>query len=157
MKQPLIALVALLSLLISSGLGIIALGTDRSRGPVYSVAAVLSGLTDHPAAWVNRTVLVRGIAAAMACTGAGSGALCGSPQFTLRDPNPGTGADWLGLAWTDGDPLPAFLHHLPAVGAIFPASQRIRWDVVAVYRVQLRAEHACSCACYEAVLLDVAP
>ena len=67
MQQRPIALVPLLGLLSLVGLGITTVRPQSDEGRVYRVAAVRRGLTRDPAAWVNRTVLVRGIAAAVAC------------------------------------------------------------------------------------------
>jgi hypothetical protein len=126
---------------------------------VYAVAAVLTRLAHdpEPEVWLNRTLLVRGIATAQACMAGPTAAFCGPPRFMLRDPDPRAAATRLDLTWTDGDSLPAVLRGLPMLGLIFPAPQAIQWDRVAVYRVQLRIEHPCSVACDEAVLLDAMP
>jgi hypothetical protein len=83
--------------------------------------------------------------------------LCGTPRFSLRDPDPAAALDRLDLTWRPGDPLLTVLRRVPLVGGILPAPHVIRWDVVAVYRVYLRVERPCGGACYEAVLLDAAP
>jgi hypothetical protein len=156
-QRRLVFRVLLLGLLALIGLGVTTVRTRRTPEPVYSVVAVQSGLTHNPAAWANRILLVRGEAVAIGCTTAAEVGLCGPPRFGLRDPAPAATREQLDLTWAGGTPLLTFLRRVPLVGTIVPAPQVIRWDALAVYRVQLRIEHPCSVTCAEAVLLDAVP
>jgi hypothetical protein len=156
MQRRLVFRVLLLGLLALIGLGVTTNRTRRNPEPVYTVAAVQSGLTHDPAAWENRILLVRGEAVAIGCTMAPAVVLCSSPRFGLRDPDPAATRKQLDLTWADCTPLLSFLRHMPLLGTMVPAPQVIRWDAPAVYRVQLRIERPCSVACGEAVLLDAA-
>jgi hypothetical protein len=79
------------------------------------------------------------------------------PRSSLRDPDPATAHDRLDLTWGPGDSLLSVLRRVPLLGAILPAPHVIRWNVIADYRVHLRVERPCGCACYEAVSLDATP
>jgi hypothetical protein len=154
-KQPLVALVLLLSLLAGSGLGLGATQGNGTRGPVYRVAQLASGLHRDPGAWLGHTVLVRGVAGVATCTQPPRRVLCGPLRFMLSDPDPA--ARWLDLTWTDGGPVLALLRRVPLLRSVVPAPQAIRWGAVAVYRIQLQVERPCGAACYAVVLLDAAP
>ena len=78
MKRSRVAVGALLSLLPLIGVGATAMRQHRSHGQVYSLAVVGAGLSHDPAAWVNRALLVRGVAVATACLAPGRG--------VVRDP-----------------------------------------------------------------------
>jgi hypothetical protein len=152
MKTPLLARVVLACSVLAVGVGIAMLGIHPDQGPVYSVAQVQAELAHRPAAWVGRTARVRGIGIFF-CQH------CPQRQTYLANAD-ANGV--LPLAWGRQDRVLAFLRRMPQVGRLVPAPQRVRWGVVAIYRVQLRELAADSCPfapwpCYEALLLDAAP
>jgi hypothetical protein len=156
-------LVALAGLaLTSSVLIIIAVGSQVSHGPVYTVAQVQAGLADRPRAWVGRTVLVRGIAQLFVShtkrPGCELSPLCFVVQATWRLDDPRKpGLVGLPLQWGAANPRRALLRHIPLVGLVVPRQQVAEPDLAATYQIQLRTAPPDSGAtppCYEAVLLD---
>jgi hypothetical protein len=151
MKRSLRLLVAPLALVLGAGSAAV-IGTGQSTSArVYTVAEVQAGLARSPEVWVGRTVLVRGIAVA------------GEPvdylSPSLVDADASAAVDPLPLAWAGLDPLRAFLRRLPWLASLAPRAQALRWDEVAVYRVQLRVQaraYGGAGVCYEALLLDAA-
>lgn len=119
---------------------------------VYSLAVVQAGLARSPEAWVGRTIMVRGMVV--------TGSPADYPSPSLMDADAAAAVDPLPLARAGPDPLRAFLRRLPWLGSLASGAQAIRWDEVAIYRVQLRVQVRAHCdgiRCYEAVLLDAAP
>jgi hypothetical protein len=153
MKPPLLPLIAMLALVLGTGVAVTAVtGNHRGQGPVYSVLAVQAGLRRSPAAWVGRTILVQGIVVA--------GEPVGYPSPSLVDADATAAVDPLPLSRIGPDRPRAFLRRLPWLGSLAPRAQAIRWDEVAVYRVRLRVQTHAFCGasvCYEAVLLDATP
>jgi hypothetical protein len=110
---------------------------------------VQANLARSPATWVGRTILVQGTVVA--------GNPVDYPSPNLVDVDALATVDPLPVVRLGPDPLRAFLRRLPWLGSLAPAAQTIRWDEVAVYRVQLRVQARAYCGpgvCYEAVLLD---
>jgi hypothetical protein len=152
-------LVALLPLVLGSGITAVCITSHSNRVPLITVADVRGLLVRSPAAWLGRTVAVRGIAVTSGCQ-------------TWPYPENTSCRDWvrgladsrrtevLPLAYGAPNPLLAYLRGVPMLGSLVPPPQLLRWGVMATYRVQLRTASAGSCAylrCYEAVLLDTAP
>jgi len=159
MKRPRVVVGALLSLLSMVGLGVTTIRTYSNHDPLYSVAAVHRGLAQDPAAWANRTLLVRGVAMAPGCVLRES-TLCvaGSSQLAyMVDP---TAFALLPLTRGAANSLLSFLRRLPLPRYLAPLPQTPHWGTLATYRVQLHAAPADACTstpCYEALLLDAAP
>jgi hypothetical protein len=155
MKQSLVVVVILVSLVVSIGLAGRTTLEHGRHSPVYSLLTVANGLSRDPAAWLHHTILIRGIAHASPCSLAAAVLLCGSTRYRLSDPD--TAAVWLDLIWTGAGPVSTFLRHVPLVRLFVPVSQQIQWDMIAVYRVQLRVDQPCNSTCYQAQLLNVVP
>jgi hypothetical protein len=162
MARSSLLLGGLLGLLLAAGLGLRSVATlppIAAANPVYSARALRAGVAQDPAAWLGRTVRVRGIA--VRCSDPpswGPHCLYEQPQLLGRWGAPA--AEGLPL---DSDaappPLVGALRQLPLLGRLMPAPQVLRWGAVATYRVRLQALTESSCgtgACFEAVLLDAA-
>jgi hypothetical protein len=160
MRRPPFWLVALPGLLLATIVAVAALA-GVGRSPVYSAAAVQTGLARDPQAWVGRTVRVRSVAVAAGCFVATESdlALCAPLRPWLHDADPGAAPTRMPLTWAGADPLPTFLCRVPLLSRLVPAPQAIQWDVVATYRVRLQAlpSALCSTTCYKAVVLDGQP
>jgi hypothetical protein len=152
-------LCGLLGLLLAAGLAVLTISRPLDHRPVYSVAALRSQLAEDPEGLVGRTLLVRGVAVTGDCAFIPEEVGCGVPQLSLRDPDPATARYGLDLALGPVSPLPAFMRHMPLVGAFLPAPQAIHWGVVATYRARILApsDTRCGSACAVVVLLDAAP
>jgi len=107
-----------------------AMARQPAQNTVYAVAAMQADLAHDPAAWVGRTVLLRG-------------RLLGCP-YRL----PGPCASWQpALADPEADPrsarsgLPVILvwQRHPSVSLSKATTQRLHWGEVGTYRVQLWA------------------
>jgi hypothetical protein len=160
-QPPLAVLAVALGLGMAIGLGMAAeIGSPRP-GPVYTLGQLHALLARGPDEWAGRTVLVRGMVGVTVCAVPVTGALCSTPRYSLRDPDPRALSDQLALTLGAGDPLLTSLRREPLLGAILPAAQAVVWGAVATYRVQLRTPaDAGSCdalPCVEAVLLDATP
>jgi hypothetical protein len=156
-------LVALL--MIVSGL-MLAIGCARAvvrmadQGPVYSVAELRAHLAHDPGAWARRTVLVRGRATACAIRLEQGHFHCTPRQPRLDDPDGAAMTEPLPLSWAGPNPALTVMRGIPLLGSLLPGPQELDWDVVATYRVQLRAVANRRCgatACYEALVLDATP
>ena len=155
LRPGVIQILLLLSLILAAGSAVYAIRGAPHAGPVYSVAAVQAGLGRQPAAWVGRTVWVRGVA--KGCGFSAAYDLC--PPALVDAAAPATGQP-LWLSHGEASPLWTLLRHSPFLARFAPAPQVLHWGVVATYRVQLHAipESVCgTAACYEAALLDAAP
>jgi hypothetical protein len=122
----------------------------EQAGAVYSVQEVQLGLAHDPAAWLGRTLRVRGMVYSASCS-------CRDRAPSLFDRD---GASMLHVAGWEPDPLLAALRRLPLVGGLVPGPQVARGGVLATYRVRLLAAPAATCdavPCYQAMLLDAAP
>ncbi|HWE64278.1 MAG TPA: hypothetical protein VHB98_21410 [Chloroflexota bacterium] len=156
---PLLGMILLLLVL---GAMMLAQVTSRMRGgPIYTVAALRAHLAQDPAAWMDRPLRVRAIAAiCRAWLSLAHASPCVNWQLALTDPGADDGAEALPLASGPVPPLVELLRRLPLIRIVAPAPQQPRWDAIAVYRIQL---HALACGpaqqppCYEALLLDAAP
>jgi hypothetical protein len=126
----------------------------QPAGQLYTVAQVQAGLLRNPAAWTDRTIWLRGTAVGLPCPS--DLAACG-PQTLLV----GTGAQPLVFAQlsvaaqADNDVL-RFLRRVPGLGVVLLQPPTLRWNVVATYRVRMRALSCApiSPACYEVVVQD---
>jgi hypothetical protein len=144
-------LIALSGLLLATCTAMVTASRQLEGTQVYTVAQVQMHLARDDQPWVGRTILVRGMVA---------GEPAYHPVPSLVDADAAATADPLPLAWTGPDPMRAYLRRLPVLGRLVPRVQAVHWGEVALYRVQLRAAPANSCAsppCYEALLLDAAP
>jgi hypothetical protein len=149
-RSPLL-LVGLLGLLLAGGLAVAAFAWSLDRDPLYAVAQVQAQFAHHPATWVGRAIMVQGVVVA------GNPVDYPSPSLVDRDAR---AVDPLPLTRRGPDPLRALLRGLPLLGSLAPRAQVIRWDTVAVYRVQLLVQGRAHCGagiCDEAVRLDAAP
>lgn len=127
-----------------------------SESAVYTVAQVEAGLAHRPAAWVGRTILVRGIAYPMA------GSTCPNTNpycdgIALADeaaasPNAST----LTITGRPADAW-AFLRRVPVLGRLAMAPRDPAWGRPATYRVRFvaRPYSLCGPACTGARLLGV--
>jgi hypothetical protein len=160
MKTALLARVVLSCSVLAVGGGIPLLGIRPDQGPVYSVARVQAGLAHRPAAWVGRTVQVRGVAACcFLWSDPRSGLPCLAAEEDPFDPCPWNVAVPLRTITSGRRTLVAVARGVPLLGPLIPAHAPLRWGVVTTYRVRLRAAPATDCGyrpCYEA-LLDAAP
>jgi hypothetical protein len=128
-------------------------------GPIFSVEAVRTGLVRDPAVWLHRSLRIRAIASR--CGGPAGGPHCLYAQPQLLGAS-GDGATWaLSLDWDPASPpLLQLVRRLPVLGTLMPPPQRLRWGVMAVYRVRLAPVSPPpwgASPCYEGVLLDAAP
>ncbi len=111
-----------------------------AAAPVYSVAQISAGLARNPAAWVGRTLLVRGTAVELyPC--APSVTLCYLQALLLDDATQNAGVQFP-LEVQAGDSTWNILRRVPVVGSLLtrgtgPAP--VDWNEPAVYSVQLRA------------------
>jgi hypothetical protein len=151
--RPILAVPAsLLGFVLITGVMVAASSNAGSQGAMYTVGEVQADLARSPATWVGRTILVQGTVVA--------GNPVDYPSPSLVDVDALAVVDPLPLVRLGPDPLRAFLRRLPWLGSLAPAAQTIRWDKVAVYHVQLRAQaraYGGAGICDEAVLLDAAP
>ena len=130
---------------------------DPRPSPVYSLAEVHHGLAHEPRAWIGRVVLVRATVLACLVPMDGPGSPCLQGHLVLA---PAVASDiGAALPLVEGSrrsPLALLLRRVPWVARLVPGSE-VRWGVVSLYRVQLRAA-ACglntSAPCYAAALLD---
>jgi hypothetical protein len=131
------------------------------RDPVYALSQVRAALQHDPGAWVNRTLLVRGLAVAALCAPAPVGPpACPAAPFRLAAVSDAATNDGLLLRLGTGNRLVTALRRLPLLGTLLPEPQVLYGEEAATYRVQIRAAPAGSCLfppCYEALLLDAAP
>jgi hypothetical protein len=129
------------------------------REPVYGFAEVRAALRGDPDVWMNRTLLVRGVA--VACTPAPAGPpICYSEHLWFAGAGRAGSSDALPLSLGASSRVLATLRRIPLVGALAPAPQLPHWGTMATYRVQLRAAPGGSCPtlpCYTVLLLDAAP
>jgi hypothetical protein len=152
------ALVALVSLLLVTGVAAEALGRWRGSGPIYSVAAVQAGLARDPGAWVNRTLRVRGIA--QPCGGmldGPSGFCYGGLPVLVDDKIAGPGIQF---GRGRPNPLYAALRHIPRLGNMVPPPAEFFWSRPATYSVEIVVDTMPAFgtgAAYEALLQDAAP
>ena len=129
-----------------------------SGEPANTVAQVREGLARQPAAWLGRTVLVRGVAQgrcgfpdADGRTGGCALAPAGMPFFGLIDVGPYTitGGSALReslpllLLRPPAEPLPARTLHRIGLGDA-ARHDALRWQQVATYRVRLRLLQPCT-------------
>jgi hypothetical protein len=151
--------IAPLSLLVGALLVVLALAQPLQRSPVYTVAEVQAGLTEHPGHWMGRTVRVSGIAVlCVSSASLGNTPFCGHGSTFLLDA--GGAAAVLPLAWQRQAGVRAILRRLPLVRQLLAPPQTPRWGLPATYRVQLRATGSGRCGlppCDEALLLDAVP
>jgi hypothetical protein len=135
MTRSLRLLVALPALLLPTG-GAAMVATSRGdHAPAYTVAQVRAHLVDDPAAWVGRTVRVRGVATkCFMLLEHGYFRCLPLRQPQLSDPDLEVASEPL-LAWAAPDPLLAFVRRVPLLGGRLPAPQAVDWWEVATYRV----------------------
>jgi hypothetical protein len=166
------SLLAILTLVVLSALAIV--HALLRAGPVYPVAVVDAGLSEHPGAWVGRTIRVEGAiygtwcdvtapCAHMDSDAATPFTVAGGDRFVLvsaQDPPPhqyDVQQPSLLLALGPPDAFLLALRGLPLIGGLSPAPQRFGWGVPSVLRVHLQPR---SCPfsngrwCYEGVVLD---
>jgi hypothetical protein len=159
MKHSLRSLIVLLALMLGMG-SAAEIGIDRrTPGRVHTVAEVRASLERQPAAWLGRTVQVRGMVLSSGCLAwdAGGSAPCRDRSAYLLDRD---GASVLQVAGWESDPLLAALRRLPLVGRLVPGPQVVHWGALATYRARLVAAAAAMCdvaPCYVALLLDATP
>lgn len=156
MKRYIPLLVALLALVLVA-LAEVTINRERlEQDRVYTVTEMRAELAHDRAAWLGRTVRVRGFL--LGCPRA----VCPghepkvSPPLLMDLTQPAYG---LAVAWTGPDPLSSFLRRLPVVGTLVPAPQVPHWETVATYRVRFHVPAAGTCpspSCYEAMVLDSA-
>lgn len=109
----------------------------------YTVAQIAVGLRQHPAAWVGRTVFVRGWFMPSFCP------RCG-PSFLYAD---ASGDSWYLLIDPGGrDPILGFLRHVPLLGYVVPGPQIPQQNVAMTYRITLI--HARP-SCYKSVCVGL--
>jgi hypothetical protein len=161
MRPWLRALPVLLGLTVLAAV-LIAAGRDSAvPSRVYTAGEVRAGLARHPQAWLNRTLLVRGVAGIACCHwNTADASQCAPAQAILGAAGPGMARAALGLAWAGPDPLLTVVRRMPLLGRLVPAPAVIRWGVLATYWVQLRAVAGGPCGgttCYEAFLTDATP
>ena len=125
-----LSIAATLSLMLGSLTANTAPARPSSQNPVYAVAAAEAGLAHDPAAWVGRTVLLRG--RLLGCPYRLPGP-CASWQPAIADP----GAD--PRSARSGLPVILVWQRHPSVPLSRAAVQRLRWGEVGTYRVQLWA------------------
>jgi hypothetical protein len=132
-------------------------------GHVYTVTALQAHLAQEPAVWVHRTVRVRALAEADGCArwDRAERPSCLEWQVLLFDPGADARAHPLALVPGPVLALLTVLRRLPFLRRLVLAPQRVHWEAVATYRIQLRAVSAppndpAPCRC-EALLLDAAP
>jgi len=119
-----------LFLMLGSLMAHTAMARQPGQNVVYAVAAVQADLAHDPAAWVGRTVLLRG--RLLGCPYALPGP-CASWQPALADP----GAD--PRSARSGLPVILVWQRHPFVPLSKATAQRLRWGEVGVYLVQLWA------------------
>jgi hypothetical protein len=159
MQRRLPLLGCLVGLVLLTGLVVAAGGSQAAQGPVHTVADLRERLIAQPAAWVGRTVRVRGIVLFSGCLAwdAGGGAPCPDSSVYLLDQD---GAHLLPVVVGKPDPLLAAWRRLPLAGKLVPAPQQIQWGALTTYRARLSAAPTTLYAtppCYAAQLLDIAP
>jgi hypothetical protein len=150
---------ALAGLVLAGGLALVVSTVSTGAGafaPIYTVSELRAGLADNPHAWLEQTVLVRGVALGPACP---PNASCVFAWPALVDADAtGPGSSLL-LSMGPANSLLALLRRLPLVGRVVPGPQLLRWGRPAVYRVRVRDAAGMSprrTRHYEAVLLDAA-
>jgi hypothetical protein len=140
--------------------GIVQATGGGAGGAVYTVAQVQPHLHHDPAAWVGRTLRVRGIAIPAGCSTWDAQQDLPCPdrwRQGIVDPD---GVTLLPLTVGPPNPLLASVRRLPLLGGLAPAPRAVHWGAVATYRVRLGALPRSLCGttpCYEARLLDAAP
>jgi hypothetical protein len=149
---------ALAGLVLAGGLVLVVSTVSTGAfAPIYTVSELRAGVATNPHAWLEHTVLVRGLALGPACP---PNASCVFAWPALVDPDAtGPGSSLL-LSMGPANSLLALLRRLPLVGRLVPGPQLLRWGRPAVYRVQVRDAASTSprgTRHYEAVLLDPAP
>jgi hypothetical protein len=151
-----IAILVLLALAL--GAGTVAVQSHTVTGPVYTVAQLQEGFTDHPRTWIGRSVRVRGNVRQFPV-------MCSSgrcqPQthvwLVMEVPWPrGSQGPWDGLVLAPGPAVRLMdaLAHLPFVARYL--SDRLLTN--GVHRLRLVSAHRCfpmwPSSCVNAVLLD---
>jgi hypothetical protein len=125
-----------------SALGPASIASDQ----VYTVDQVRAGLLQDPTAWVGHTIHVRGVLQ--------------GPLVFCGEANPCPPAT-LGLV-ADGNGILGPDQYIPVVQQAAADAQRLRFNVPATYRIELRATPE-SCAlnpsilCYAGTILDASP
>lgn len=159
-RPTLIALVALAAVLLAGGLGAGAAGSRaRDGSTIFSVAALGMQLQRHPAALLNRTLVVRGAAfGRCADTAIGTDGPCATWSLVLVDATPGIDTE-LPVSRQSPPTLMSALRRWPLLMPVLPAPQPLVYGSPAVYRVQVRRAPctAHTTPCYEIVLIDTAP
>lgn len=136
---------------------VVTVAVARPHGPdtIYSITAVHNGVATAPAAWIGRTVLVRGMAIGLYGPNCAPGSWC---AFGLVDKGaPLNDETVLQLQPQSAVPLMALLRQTPGVGRFIPGPQSLLWGRLAVYRIVIQGLPASACAarpCYRAVLPD---
>jgi hypothetical protein len=120
-RSPLL-LGVLLGLALATGLAAVALRRPLDHGPVYTVAQVHAQLKRQPGAWMNRPLLLRGVADVAACVARATDAplLCAPPRAILGDAGPPAASATLPLAWAGRNPLLAVVRRVPLLGGLRP-------------------------------------
>jgi hypothetical protein len=141
--------------------GILQATGGGAGGAAYTVARLRAQLHQDPAAWVGRTLWVRGRIGG--CPGipppAAQSACQEWDRYYLTD-TAAPATEPLPVELGNPGPLLAALRRLPLAGRLLPGEQQIRWGLLASYRVRVRAAPALVCRrppCYEALLPDAAP
>ena len=164
MKVRVVFPLLLLGLILGLGLTGVALRAGETAAPVYTVAQIRANMTRHSAAWANRTVRVRG-------TLQGPFIFCGAttpcpvaPMGLVDDGNGIIGSNqYLAVEQGRADGVWSFFRHIPLLGALMPAPQRLRFGLTGTYLLQLHPQPSSFChhyafvLCYKGVVLDAAP
>lgn len=129
------------------------------RGRVYPVSQVVVAVRRDPAAWVGRTVWVRG-AALQLVPGCGAARWCVRGLYEIAARPAGRPGAILLLEPGQADPLVACLRRVPLLAGLVPPAQRLRGRAPSVYRVRFQAVPHTSCdahPCVTALLVDATP
>jgi hypothetical protein len=150
-----------LGLAVALAAGILQATGGGAGRAVYTVAQLRAHLHRDPAAWVGRTLWVRGrIAGCPGILPPAAQSVCREwDRYYLTD-TAAPATEPLPVERENPDPLLAALRRLPLGGRLLPAEQQIHWGMLTTYRVRVRVAPALVCRrppCYEALLLDAAP